>query len=66
MSNEMEELNEAVTGMISAMDRMMERMDKMRDMCDEMMTEIDNISSKKMNDDAVASMREKWDTTGPR
>jgi hypothetical protein len=26
----------------------------------------DNISSKKINDDDVTSMVERWDTTGPR
>jgi uncharacterized protein YaaN involved in tellurite resistance len=48
---------------IAMQDRMIEKMNGMIDTMREMN---DNISSKKINDDAVTSMVERWDTTGPR
>ena len=45
---------------------MIGRLDGMIEKINEMTSEIENISSEKLIDDAVRSMNEKWDTTGPR
>jgi hypothetical protein len=48
---------------IATLDRIIAMQDRMI----EKIEEINNIlSENKLNDDAVVSMREKWDTTGPR
>jgi hypothetical protein len=66
MSNEVQELNEVMGGMMNAMDRIIAGMEKMEKMLDEIITEIDSISSEKLNNEASVSMVERWSTTGPR
>ena len=63
MSNEINELNEVITGMIVAMDRMIARMDDMEEKMNEIMTGIESISSEKLNNEASVSMAERWSTT---
>jgi hypothetical protein len=48
---------------IAMQDRIIEKMDGMMEVMDNM---LDGISSANINNDAVTSMVERWDTTGPR
>jgi len=63
---EQTEMDLLVNGIITRIDSMIERIDRMNKMIDEIKMEIDNRSSEKLNNDAVTSMRERWNITGPR
>jgi hypothetical protein len=63
---EQTEMDLLINGIIARIDSMIERIDRMNEMIDEIKTEIDNRSSDKLNNDAVTSMRERWNITGPR
>ena len=64
------ENNNTYNNIISMLDDILNRQDRMMDRMNEinnMMREMnDNISSELLNQDAVTSMVERWDTTGPR
>ena len=66
MNETEQDIMELVDRIITRMDGMIERIDRMNKMIDEIKTEIDNRSSDKLNNDAVTSMRERWNITGPR
>ena len=63
---EQTEMDLLVNGIIARIDSMIERIDRMNEMIDEIKREMDNRSSEKLNNDAVTSMRERWNITGPR
>ena len=56
-----------IKGMSRRIDRLEDDIREMKGMMKEMMNKLNNISSEKLNDDAVRSMREKFSTyDGPR
>ena len=61
--NEYSEIIATLDRIIAMQDRMIEKLNGVNNTMNELN---EYISSRNMNDDAVASMREKWDTTGPR
>ena len=64
--NEYNEIIATLDRILEMQERMIGRLDGMIEKINEMTSEIENISSEKLIDDAVRSMNEKWDTTGPR
>lgn len=52
-----------IENMLDIIDRLYEKMGEIENKLDMIREVIDNISSEKIMDDAVTSMREKWDTT---
>jgi predicted transcriptional regulator len=66
-NNEYNEIIATLDRIIAMMqDRMIEKISNMDGKMKMITEEINNISSEKLYDDAVKSMNEKWDTTGPR
>jgi predicted transcriptional regulator len=64
--NEYNEIIATLDRIIVMQDKMIEKISNMDGKMKMITEEINNISSEKLNGDAVTSMREKWDTTGPR
>jgi predicted transcriptional regulator len=64
--NEYNEIIATLDRIIEMQDKMIEKINNIDGKMKMITEEINNISSEKLNDDAVTSMREKWDTTGPR
>lgn len=56
-------IEDKIENMLGIIERLIEKMDEMENKLDRIREMIDNISSEKIIDDAVTSMREKWDTT---
>lgn len=65
-NNEYNEIIATLDRIIAMQDRMIEKISNMDGKMKMITEEINNISSEKLYDDAVKSMNEKWDTTGPR
>jgi predicted transcriptional regulator len=64
--NEYDEIIASLDRIIAMQDRMIEKISNMDGKMKMITEEINNMSSEKLYDDAVKSMNEKWDTTGPR
>jgi len=62
-NNTYDNIIETLDRIIAMQDKMIKKLNEVNDMMKEMNN---NISSEKLYDDAVRSMNEKWDTTGPR
>jgi len=62
-NNEYQEIIATLDRIIEMQGRIIEKMDGMVEVMDNM---LDGISSANINNDAVTSMVERWDTTGPR
>ena len=61
--NEYDEIIATLDRIIAMQDRMIEKLNGVNNTMNELN---EYISSRNMNDDAVASKRKIWDTTGPR